>query len=83
MALIKRESYGYLITLSENGEVLKSSTERISGFIERLEKYDADFKKIKPSIRKTTYAFNEAIRIHLKNQITKINKELDEADLVD
>ena len=54
----------------------------MSEFIERLDKYDADFKKIKPSLRKPSYPFCEAIRVHLKNKITKINKEIEESGKV-
>jgi hypothetical protein len=62
MKLIKEQSYDYLKALSDDGEVLTKATERISGFIEVLEQYDADFKKIKPSLRKPSYLFIEGIR---------------------
>ena len=79
---IKDWSYIYLKGLSDAGQTLKSSKERIPGFIELLCDKDKEFKKIKPSLIVTTFKFIEGIREELKNKITKINKELDEVEPV-
>ena len=74
--LIKENAYEYLSTIALKGEMLESSTMRIPGYISFLTEFDSDFGKIKDEHMVTTNAFIEAIRVEIKNNITKIEKEI-------
>ena len=80
--LIKENAYEYLSTIALKGEKLESSTMRIPGFISYLTDLDSDFGKIKTEHMVTTNAFIEAIRVEIKNNITKIEKEIKAGSLL-
>lgn len=72
---MKEHCYQFLRDLSDAGEVLKSATERIGEFIAHLKRHDADFSRITKDMMLTKYPFIEAIRVEIKNNIFKVNKE--------
>ena len=52
----------------------------LPGFIQELKDIDSQFGKIKPNMMKTTFPFNEYLRVALKNAIAKCKQSMSEKE---
>ena len=57
---------------------LDTALNYLPGFIHKLKAVDPQFGKIKPNMMKTTFPFNEYLRVTLKNAIAKCRQSMSE-----
>ena len=80
--LIKENAYAYLEQIVLSIGPLGKTKEYVEEYIVALGKLDKDFNTIKKEFIKTTFKVIEYIYTQLKNNIRKINKEVDDGKIL-
>jgi len=74
--LIKENSYNFIYRCAKRDGIDLKVVKLIPEYIAELNVHDVQFGKILPKQIKTTFAFIDAIRLELRNQKDKLEKEI-------